>query len=110
MTISGYHVHFYCTLEQLELAQSVRDSIVKDLKTIGGAGPVRNRPVGPHTLPMFEVWFGPEALGEVLPWVLLNRRGLSVLLHPETGNDYVDHTDRAVWIGEKIPLKLEVLR
>ena len=40
---------------------------------------------------------------------MLNRQGLAVLVHPETGNDYKDHAEYAVWLGEMLPLKLEVL-
>jgi aromatic ring-cleaving dioxygenase len=38
---------------------------------------------------------------------MLNRDGLAILLHPETGNDYADH---AVWFGAVLPLRLDVLR
>ena len=38
---------------------------------------------------------------------MLNRGGLDVLLHPETGDDLADHTAHAVWLGEKLPLRLE---
>ena len=110
MNLTGYHVHFYCRLEQMNLAQSIRDALLKEVSAIEGAGSVRNRPVGPHTLPMFEAWFQPDALSEVIPWILQHRKNLSVLLHPITGDDYIDHTEHAMWIGEKVPLNLEVLR
>ena len=32
-----------------------------------------------------------------------------VLLHPETGNDRVDHTTHAVWLGAPQPLDLSRL-
>jgi aromatic ring-cleaving dioxygenase len=41
---------------------------------------------------------------------MLNRDGLTVLLHPETGQAYADHTDHAVWLGGVLPLKLDSLR
>jgi DOPA 4,5-dioxygenase len=41
---------------------------------------------------------------------MLNRDGLTILLHAETGNDYADHTDHAVWLGAMLPLRLEVFR
>lgn len=110
MEFKGYHIHIYCTLEQAERADEIRTAMLKELKVIQGAGPVRNRPVGPHPLPMFEAWFGPEGIGEVLPWILKNRRGLSVLIHPLSGNDYADHAEHAIWIGTPLPLNLEILR
>jgi aromatic ring-cleaving dioxygenase len=45
-----------------------------------------------------------------LPWLLLNRGELSVLVHPLTGNDYDDHSRFALWLGTPLPLKLEVLQ
>jgi aromatic ring-cleaving dioxygenase len=35
---------------------------------------------------------------------------LDVLLHPETGDDYRDHTAHACWFGATLPLNVEVLR
>jgi aromatic ring-cleaving dioxygenase len=37
-------------------------------------------------------------------------RGLSILLHPGTGDACADHTDHAVWFGGVLPLRLDVLR
>jgi DOPA 4,5-dioxygenase len=39
---------------------------------------------------------------------MLNRDGLSVLLHPETGDDYRDHSAHAAWLGPALPLRLGV--
>jgi DOPA 4,5-dioxygenase len=54
--------------------------------------------VGPHPQSMYQIAFPAELLGSLLPWLMLNRGGLTVLLH-ETGNDYADHTDHAIWFG-----------
>jgi len=40
----------------------------------------------------------------------LNRDGLSILLHPGTGDAYADHIDHAVWLGSVLPLRMNVLR
>ena len=39
---------------------------------------------------------------------MLNRRGLTVFVHPETSDSLADHRDHAVWMGRMLPLKLEV--
>jgi aromatic ring-cleaving dioxygenase len=39
---------------------------------------------------------------------MLNRDGLVVLVHPETGNDLIDHTTHAAWLGPPLPLRLGV--
>jgi DOPA 4,5-dioxygenase len=50
-----------------------------------------------------------EMLAAFVPRHMLNRDGLTVL-HPETGDDYLDHTDHAVWFGAVLPLRLEMFR
>jgi Dopa 4,5-dioxygenase family len=44
------------------------------------------------------------------PWLMLNRGGLSILVHPLTGDDYEDHSRFALRLGEKLALDLESLR
>jgi DOPA 4,5-dioxygenase len=66
--------------------------------------------VGPHLRSMYQVAFPTELLASFMPWLMLNRDGLTVLLHPGTGDGYADHTRHAAWMGEVLPLKLEVLR
>ncbi len=64
--------------------------------------------VGPHSQSMYQIAFPSGMLAAFLPWLMLNRDGLTVLLHPETGNDYRDHTAHAAWLGAVLPLRLEV--
>ena len=59
---------------------------------------------------MYQVAFAVNQFDRIVPYLMLNRDGLDVLVHPETGDDLIDHRDYAVWLGEKIPLKFEVLR
>ena len=46
--------------------------------------------------------------GEVLPWLALNRKGLVVFLHPDTGDDLADHSEHAIWMGAIRPLDLSI--
>ena len=64
-------------------------------------------PVGPHTRAMFQIAFPVDLFPSLAPWLMLNRDGLDVLLHPETGDDPADHTAHAAWLGEKLPLRME---
>ncbi len=52
----------------------------------------------------------PDQFGVLVPWLMVHREGLDILVHPETGEDVEDHTDRALWLGEKLDLNIEVLR
>jgi aromatic ring-cleaving dioxygenase len=59
---------------------------------------------------MYQIAFPTTLLATFLPWLMLNRDGLTILLHPGTGDAYADHTDHAVWLGGLLPLRLDVLR
>ncbi len=45
-----------------------------------------------------------------MPWLMLNRDGLDVLVHPLSGDSVADHTRFAMWLGHAQPLRLDVLR
>ena len=59
---------------------------------------------------MYQVIFSAGEFAKLVPWLMLNRDGLDVLVHPETGDDVADHTAHAVWLGEKLDLNIDVLR
>jgi DOPA 4,5-dioxygenase len=46
----------------------------------------------------------------IVPWLMLNRQGLDVLVHPLTDNSYDEHSRYAVWLGSPVPLKLNTMR
>ncbi|KAI1387648.1 DOPA-like domain-containing protein [Hypoxylon trugodes] len=77
-----------------------------------------DKPVGPHPVAMFEVnLFTPAQFGAFIAWLAIWRGPLSVLIHPNTNEDGdgvtkadVDrrnHSQRAIWMGERIPLDLD---
>lgn len=45
-----------------------------------------------------------EQFGAFIPWLVINRGPLSALIHPNTGDDERDHTQRATWMGQPLPL------
>lgn len=62
---------------------------------------------------MFEVnLFTPAQFGAFIPWLVINRGPLSALVHPNTTEDEEerDHTQRATWLGDRIPLDLRVFK
>ena len=69
-----------------------------------------DRPIGPHPRWSYQIAFEPGLFGELVPWLALNRDGLVVFIHPETGDDLADHSERAIWLGAKLELDLEKLR
>ncbi|CAF0965225.1 unnamed protein product [Rotaria sordida] len=44
----------------------------------------------------------------VTPWLLQNRGNLSMLLHPNSGYEYEDHSIWAMWAGEPWPLDMSI--
>jgi aromatic ring-cleaving dioxygenase len=68
---------------------------------------------------MFEiVLVSPAQFGAFVPWLVINRGPLSVLVHPNTidpasgenTEELRDHTQRAMWMGERLILDTSVLR
>jgi aromatic ring-cleaving dioxygenase len=59
---------------------------------------------------MHQVAFLPSQFGKVVPWLMLHREGLDILVHPETGDDLADHTLHSLWLGQKLELNVEFLR
>lgn len=67
---------------------------------------------------MFEVSvFTPAQFGAFIPWLAVWRGPLSVLVHPNTvpeegetivSSERRDHTERAIWLGEKQTLDLKI--
>ncbi|MEX0582743.1 MAG: DOPA 4,5-dioxygenase family protein [Sneathiella sp.] len=104
--ISGYHAHIYYRPESKEAAAEVREQL-DELFDVN-LGRWHNNPVGPHPISMYQVVFATKEFSEIVPWLMLNRRGLDILVHPETGDDLADHRDNALWLGEKLNLNLEM--
>lgn len=70
-----------------------------------------DKPIGPHPIGMFEVnLFTPAQFGAFISWLVINRGPLSALVHPNTGDDIRDHTQRATWLGQPFPLQVGLLR
>ncbi len=101
--ITSYHAHVYWSApDQRTTALCLREWIAQRFAV--AIGRVHDHPVGPHTQPMYQVAFTVDVLPRFLPWLLLNRHGLSVLIHPNTGWARDDHTLHALWLGAPLPL------
>jgi DOPA 4,5-dioxygenase len=107
-TIRSYHAHIYYDPETRPLAERLREAI-------GGRFDVQlgrwhDEPVGPHPTSMYQVAFPVAEFPRFVPWLMLNRGPLSVLIHPQAVDAYDDHSLHAMWLGTPLPLRLEVLR
>ena len=106
--IRGYHAHVYYSPKTKAAAARVREAIESEFTVIMGRW--HDEPVGPHPISMYQVAFEVDQFPRLVPWLMLNRGGLDVLVHPETDDAYDDHSLHAVWLGNPQPLKLEILR
>lgn len=64
---------------------------------------------GPHPISQFNVIFRAEEFQNIVPWLMLNREGLDVLVHPLTASSYDDHSKNALWLGTPVAVRLEKL-
>ncbi len=107
-TPTEFHAHVYYDADTKPLAAELRAEIEDRFDIVMGHW--RDKPVGPHPFWSYQVAFKPELFGEIIPWLALNRRDLQVLVHPDTGDDLIDHSAYAMWLGESAELNLERFR
>ena len=108
--ISEYHAHiYYDPASSRAQAERLRERVAAAFSQ-AKLGRWHDELVGPHPQSMYQVAFPAEMLAKFVPWLMLNRGGLTVLLHPETGDAYTDHSAHAAWFGAVLPLRLEVFR
>ncbi|MUG95877.1 4,5-dioxygenase [Scytonema sp. UIC 10036] len=106
--ITGFHAHVYFDAASRETAERVREELGARFEV--QLGRWHDQPIGPHPKSMYQVAFSPEQFSKVVPWLMLNREGLDILVHPSTGDDVADHTKHALWLGEKLELNIEFLK
>jgi DOPA 4,5-dioxygenase len=105
--VRGYHAHIYYDAETKPVAARLREAIGSQFTA--ELGRWHDEPVGPHPTSMYQVAFPVAEFPRLVPWLMLNRGGLDVLVHPQTDNPYDDHALHALWLGRKLPLRLDGL-
>jgi aromatic ring-cleaving dioxygenase len=104
----GYHAHIYYDPTR---TRAVAERVCAAL---GEKFPVeidgfRDTPIGPHPIANVLVIFKPDQFQHVVPYLMLNRDGLDVLVHPLTEDAVEDHSSYAMWLGKPVELKLHTL-
>ena len=105
--IEGYHAHIYYDTASRPTAERLRQAIGARFEA--RVGNWHDEPVGPHLVSMYQVAFAVAEFPRLVPWLMLNRDGLDVLIHPRSGDSVADHTRFAMWLGHVLPLRLDVL-
>jgi len=102
--VTGYHAHVYFDAATQAAAERLRDTIAADFTVELGRFSVD--PIGPHPVSQFNVIFQAEEFQRLVPWLMLNREGLDILVHPLTNDMVDDHTIYALWLGKPVDLSL----
>ncbi|MSP66924.1 MAG: 4,5-dioxygenase [Alphaproteobacteria bacterium] len=102
--ITGYHAHVYFDPLTKAAAAALRAEIERRFPVEMGRW--WDRPIGPHPEPMYQVAFGTAEFPRLVPWLMLNRGELTILVHPSTGDDRADHADYPMWLGRALTLRL----
>jgi aromatic ring-cleaving dioxygenase len=106
--IASYHAHIYFDpATGKDTALAVREAVAERFAV--RLGRVWDGPVGPHSQAMYQIAFASDLFATLVPWLMLNSRTLSILIHPNTMNARRDHLLDAVWIGTPLRLEGEVL-
>jgi DOPA 4,5-dioxygenase len=106
--ISGFHAHVYFDEATRGAAERLREQLTPRFALELGRWHVQ--PVGPHTKPMYEAAFAGAEFAAVVPWLMLNRGGLSILVHPNTDDPVADHEAFPLWLGEAVAIDVEFIR
>lgn len=114
--VEYWDFHVYYDEATRDESSRLREKLLSDFPEFlaEGAIIVKKLPtetaIGPHYDLFWEADVARiDAFARVLSWFVLNHGNLSVLIHPQTGWDKLDHTERALWLGEKKRLKVDVL-
>lgn len=106
--IKDWHAHVYFDPASRDAAWALRERIEKTFDI--DMGRFHEKPVGPHPRFSYQVHFRNDQLASLISWLTLNRGDLTVFVHPNTGEALEDHRDRAVWLGQQVPLNLDALK
>jgi DOPA 4,5-dioxygenase len=106
--ITGWHAHVYFDAATKAKAKALCEAAAGRFGV--AMGRMHDGPVGPHPMGSCQLSVPPAAFATLIPWLALNRGGLTVFAHAETGDHLADHTEHVLWLGESLPLDLSIFR
>ncbi len=102
--IQSFHAHvYYRDPAERARAEMLRQKIAERFSV--QLGRWHDNPIGPHERGMYQVAFNPEIFASFVPWLMLNRDNLTILLHPNTGHPRADHLKNSFWFGEVLTIE-----
>ncbi|CAG2105319.1 unnamed protein product [Medioppia subpectinata] len=114
--ITGYHFHTYFfqnNKNSYQRALLFRRQVHEEIEHGSLKGCRVNHfnvvPTGPHPIGSFETCCNSSSLSHGMSWFMLNRGNHSVLFHPLTRYEIIDHTDRVMFLGSPLFIDLTPL-
>lgn len=104
--IRNFHAHIYYDPQEVSRARELAAAAQARLPI--EVGHFHLRPVGPHPRASVQLTVPSDAFGDVAQFLALNRNGLTIFAHAETGNDLADHTQHVIWFGPSEQLDLSI--
>jgi len=105
--IESYHAHVYYNGATKPIAARIREAVEQRFDVEMGRW--HDKPVGPHPMWSYQIAFEVGLFAELIPFLALNREGLTVFIHPNTGNALTDHTAHVMWLGASQELDVSTL-
>jgi DOPA 4,5-dioxygenase len=107
IAVNEYHIHVYFEDASQSQALALRDALASQHPV--RLEHTRTQASGPHPKPDWLAAIDADQFGTVIPWLMLNRGTLDILVHPVIGDLRSAHDDYAIWMGQILPLMFERL-
>jgi DOPA 4,5-dioxygenase len=104
----AYHAHVYFDADSRDRAWALRGKIIASFNI--EIGRFHEKPVGPHPRYSYQIAFDATLFGSLIPWLAHHREGLTVFVHSQSGDDWIDHTQNIIWLGPSVPLNIAMFR
>ena len=108
MAINGFHAHVY--FDESTFSQAAALCQAAHQRFDIPLGQMHRKPVGPHPCWSCQLSIPRRLAGEVIPWLMASRNGLTIFVHGLSGDDLRDHTELVMWLGESLPLDLSIFQ
>ena len=106
--ITSWHAHvYYEPARTRDVAERLREWVSSRFTVQMGRW--HDETVGPHPVSMYQIAFDTPVFATLVPFLALNRPGLTILVHPNTDNPHDDHLVNALWMGEVLDLDASML-
>ncbi len=103
-----FHSHIYYSADSRPKAEKFYQKLREHFSGTLRMSAMHDLLMGPHPFWMFEADFKSENFMTVIQFLSEHRNGLSILIHPLSGNAVLDHTDYAMFLGQKENLNLSI--